>query len=178
MTYIFRYISPLGGITIAHNGTGLTGLWFDGQKYYGSTLDVPLDQCEDLTGNPDSLFLATAKWLDVYFEGIEPDFTPPLSLDSSYATDFRREVWDILLQTPYGHTITYGEIAKRIASKRGIATLSAQAVGGAVGHNPVSIIIPCHRVIGQNGSLTGYAGGLDRKIGLLAMEKADISKHI
>lgn len=178
MTYIFRYSSPLGGITIAHDETGLTGLWFDGQKYFGSTLDAPLDQCRDLTENPDRLFLTAVKWLDEYFEGSEPDFLPPLSLDSSYATDFRREVWDILRRIPYGSTVTYGDIAKLIASNRGTDSLSAQAVGGAVGHNPISIIIPCHRVLGCNGSLTGYAGGLERKIGLLTLEKADLSKSI
>lgn len=177
MTYIYRYNSPFGGITIAHNGTGLIGLWFDGQKYFGSTLDKPLRDCVDITGQPDEISMAAIKWLDEYFEGRDPGFLPPLALDESkYATGFRRDVWDILLRIPYGETITYGDIAREIAVARGTDKVSAQAVGGAVGHNPISIIVPCHRVVAQNGSLTGYAGGVNKKAGLLKLEKADMSK--
>ncbi|MGN0733289.1 MAG: methylated-DNA--[protein]-cysteine S-methyltransferase [Emergencia sp.] len=115
------------------------------------------------------VFEQTRRWLDIYFEGREPDFTPPLHL---IGTDFRKEVWDILKQIPYGQTKTYGEIAEELAARRGIRRMSAQAVGGAVGHNNISIIVPCHRVIGADGSLTGYAGGTDIKAELLRLEGA------
>ena len=162
MHYISTYSSPLGEITAASDGTGLTGLWFAGQKYFGAGLS-PLREEKDLP-----IFRETAKWLDLYFRGSIPDFTPALSLHGS---DFRLAVWDILLRIPYGEVITYGEIAKQIAAERGLKTMSGQAVGGAVGHNPISVIIPCHRVIGSNGALTGYAGGIDKKTWLLALEK-------
>ena len=113
------------------------------------------------------------KWLDVYFSGEEPNFTPPLHPNGS---TFRKAVWQILLDIPYGQTITYGEIARRIAVMKNTSHMSAQAVGGAVGHNEISIIIPCHRVIGTNGSLTGYAGGIDKKISLLKLEHTDMSR--
>lgn len=113
------------------------------------------------------------KWLDVYFSGEEPKFTPPLHPTGSV---FRQEVWKILLQIPYGQTITYGEIARRMAVMKNTSHMSAQAVGGAVGHNKISIIIPCHRVVGTNGSLTGYAGGIDKKILLLKLERTDMSR--
>lgn len=112
----------------------------------------------------------TKRWLDIYFTGREPDFMPPLA---PVGSEFRRAVWDILLQIPYGRTTTYGEISRQLAEKRGIARMSAQAVGGAVGHNEISIIIPCHRVVGTNGSLTGYAGGVDKKLRLLELEGTD-----
>ena len=117
--------------------------------------------------------LETIQWLDVYFAGKEPDFTPSLHLIGS---DFRQAVWNILLSIPYGRTMTYGQIAKQLAKNTGIDKMSAQAVGGAVGHNPISIIVPCHRVVGTNGSLTGYAGGLDKKIALLKLEKTDTER--
>ena len=113
------------------------------------------------------------RWLDIYFSGQKPDFLPKLHL---IGTDFQREVWDILLEIPYGQTVTYGEIARKIADKRGLKTMSAQAVGGAVGHNRVSVIVPCHRVIGSDGSLTGYAGGIERKIKLLEIENGSCLK--
>lgn len=166
MTYIYHYHSPLGDITISSNGSEITGLWFDGQKYFGSTL--PRDYEEKAL----PIFAETEKWLTVYFSGKAPDFTPPLKTET---TPFRKAVWEILLTIPFGQTITYGEIAGLIAKQRGLAAMSAQAVGGAVGHNPISLIIPCHRVVGTNGSLTGYAGGKERKEWLLAMEKADKS---
>lgn len=161
-TYINTYNSPMGGITIASNGEALTGLWFDGQKYFGDTL------LKDYEEKELPIFDETKRWIDIYFQGKEPDFTPPIFLD---ATPFRKAVWDILLTIPYGYTMTYGEIADRIAKQNGIAKMSAQAVGGAVGHNPISLIVPCHRVVGTNGSLTGYAGGIDKKEKLLALEQ-------
>lgn len=166
MMYIYHYSSPLGGITLSSNGAELTGLWFDGQKYFGDTLEK-----EYLERNLP-IFEETIRWLDIYFNSKSPDFTPPLSMKT---TAFRKAVWEIMLTIPYGKTMTYGEIAEKIALQKGIARMSAQAVGGAVGHNSISLIIPCHRVVGTNGSLTGYAGGIDKKIRLLAMEKADMT---
>ena len=165
MIYTGHYQSPLGGITIAGNENALTGLWFDGQKYFGDTLP------ENCARGEAPVFEEARRWLDIYFEGIEPDFTPPLHFE---ATPFRKAVWEILLTIPFGKTMTYGDIAVKMAEKLGRCSMSAQAVGGAVGHNPISIIVPCHRVVGTGGSLTGYAGGIDRKIGLLTLEKADM----
>lgn len=164
MIYTCKYISPLGGISMASDGASLTGLWLDGQKYFSQTLPQNYETYEqkDLL-----IFADTKRWLDIYFAGKKPDFTPALHLEGS---PFRMAVWEILLQIPYGQTITYGEIAKKIAQKRGLPSMSAQAVGGAVGHNPISIIVPCHRVVGTGGSLTGYAGGVDKKIKLLKLE--------
>lgn len=167
MEYTHHYHSPLGGITLASDGNALTGLWFDGQKYFLDTLFQKHEE-KDLP-----VFEQTDHWLDLYFDGKAPGFTPPLK---PKGTAFRKAVWDILLTIPYGQTLTYGEIAGKIAKQRGLVQMSAQAVGGAVGHNPISIIIPCHRVVGTNGSLTGYAGGIERKIQLLTLEKADLSK--
>lgn len=163
MRYTSQYHSPIGEILLAADDTGLTGLWFAGQKYFARGLDSGHETRE-------TAVLADAKrWLDIYFSGREPDFTPPLH---AAGTAFQNEVWAILRAIPYGQTVTYGEIAARIAARRGLAHMSAQAVGGAVGHNAVSIIVPCHRVVGSDGSLTGYAGGLDRKIALLRLERA------
>ena len=162
MIYAYHYSSPLGSITLASNGDSLTGLWFNGQKH------SPHNLTSESTEAELPIFKQTVKWLDIYFSGKEPNFTPPISL---HTTPFRRAVYDILLTIPYGHTMTYGEIANNIATQKGIERISAQAVGGAVGHNPIAIIIPCHRVIGADGSLTGYAGGLDRKIRLLEYRK-------
>ena len=161
MDYTHHYISPLGGITMASDGEYLTGLWFDGQKYFADTLSVQREE-KDL-----DVFRRTDNWLDIYFSGKEPNFTPPLRMKG---TEFRQEVWQILLTIPFGKTMTYGAIAKILADRRGIKSMSAQAVGGAVGHNPISLIVPCHRVIGTNGALTGYAGGLEKKAWLLDME--------
>lgn len=166
MTYIYRYHSPLGGITVLSNGIEITGLRFDGQKYFGDTLPENYEE-KDLP-----VFEKTKKWLDIYFSGKAPDFIPPLKMET---TSFRKAVWKIMLTIPFGQTMTYGEIADKIAKKKGISKMSAQAVGGAVGHNSISLIIPCHRVVGTNGSLTGYAGGIDKKVQLLTIEKADMS---
>ena len=152
---------------LAADETGLRGLWFDGQKYFARSL--PAEHIEQ-----DTPALTEAKrWLDIYFAGKEPDFTPPLHPAGSA---FRQSVWEILLKIPYGQTITYGDIARQLAAKRGLANMSAQAVGGAVEHNEISVIIPCHRVVGANGSLTGYAGGIDKKIKLLKLERADMAQ--
>lgn len=167
MTSTYSYHSPLGVITLASNGEALTGLWFDGQKYFGDTLPRQHRQANL------PIFDETAKWLDIYFSGKQPDFTPKLFFDTSR---FRQTVWEILLTIPYGKTMTYGEIAHKIAAQKGLKTMSAQAVGGAVGHNSISIIVPCHRVVGANGSLTGYAGGIKRKIKLLELEQTDMSR--
>ena len=159
--YTHHYTSPLGGITLASDGEALTGLWFDGQAHFAESLGTERKE-KDL-----AVFSLTERWLDTYFSGRAPDFTPPLSLRT---TAFRRLVWEILLTIPYGGTMSYGQIAEEAARRMGRPRMSAQAVGGAVGHNPISLIIPCHRVVGTDGSLTGYAGGIDRKARLLAME--------
>ncbi len=152
---------------LAADGTGLRGLWFDGQKYFARDLSA-----ERIEQNTPALTEAK-RWLDIYFAGKEPDFLPPLHPAGSA---FRQSVLEILLKIPYGQTITYGDIARQLAARRGLANMSAQAVGGAVGHNEISVIIPCHRVVGANGSLTGYAGGIDKKIKLLELERADMTQ--
>ena len=167
MEYIHHYTSPLGGIMEASDGEKLIGLWFDGQKYFADALDVEHEE------KTLPVFEQTDRWLDIYFSGKEPDFTPPLYMKTS---EFRKAVWEVMLTIPYGKTMTYGEIADRIAKQKGIARMSAQAVGGAVGHNSISLIIPCHRVVGTSGSLTGYAGGIDKKVKLLQLEEADMTK--
>ena len=166
MTFIQHYDSPLGGILLAADEIGLTGLWFDGQKYFARVL--PAECVEQNT----PVLSEAKRWLDIYFAGSQPDFCPPLHPTGSL---FRQSVWEMLLQIPYGQTTTYGEIARQLAKKRGLARVSAQAVGGAVGHNVISVIIPCHRVVGTNGSLTGYAGGMDRKVKLLELEHTDMT---
>ncbi len=167
MEYAHHYRSPLGGLTMASDGEALIGLWFDGQKVFPSARDRELR-----VEKPLPVFDLADRWLDVYFSGRAPDFTPPLS---PAATPFRKTVWELLLTVPYGRTTTYGAIAARIAKRYGLARMSAQAVGGAVGRNPISLIIPCHRVIGADGSLTGYAAGVGLKAKLLALERADPS---
>ncbi len=162
MKYVNYYQSPLGNILLAADAIGLTGLWFEGQKHHARGLN------NNYESKNMPVFEKTKHWLNIYFSGIAPDFTPPLHL---VGTDFQKDVWEILLKIPYGHTTTYSGIAKEISAKREMKNMSAQAVGGAVGHNPISIIVPCHRVIGSNGNLTGYAGGIDRKTALLEIEK-------
>lgn len=185
--YTCHYESPLGGITMASDGEALTGLWFDGQKYFADTL-ASYHEEKNLP-----VFAQTKKWLDLYFRGKNPDFTPPLRLKGS---EFRRKVWDILLAIPYGETMTYGEIARKLVEETvgdisavgdGATTtrkevgakqhVCAQAVGGAVGHNPISLIVPCHRVVGADGSMTGYAGGIDKKVKLLELEQGAGSRQ-
>lgn len=164
MTYTYHYQSPLGGITLSSNKTELTELCFDDRKYFENTLS------EEYEEKNLPIFEQTVHWLDIYFSGKAPDFTPPLCIQT---TPFRKAVWEIMLTIPFGKTMTYGEIADMLAKQRGLIKMSAQAVGGAVGHNSIPIIIPCHRVIGADGRLTGYSGGLDRKIKLLTLEKSD-----
>ena len=162
--YTSIYPSRLGDILLAADEIGLTGLWFFGQSYFADTL--PAEQIAQETP-----ILAQAKeWLDEYFSGKEPDFTPTLH---PIGSPFRQAVWKLLLQIPYGQTTTYGEIARQLEKLQNRPHMSAQAVGGAVGHNGISIIIPCHRVVGTKGSLTGYAGGLDKKMALLELEHAN-----
>ena len=166
MHYISHYQSPIGAILLAADHIGLTGLWFEGQKYFACSLDKEYEEKEI------PLFKLVKSWLHTYFSGKNPDFYVPLHIEG---TDFQKEVWEILSAIPYGQTITYGEIAKGLAQKRGLPHMSAQAVGSAVGHNKISIMIPCHRVVGSDGSLTGYAGGIDKKQSLLALEGVDIT---
>lgn len=167
MDYMCKYKSKIGNIIIVSDGENLTGLWFEGQKYFLNLFD----ECEENL----EIFEKTKKWLDIYFSGNEPDFSIPVLF---VGTEFRVKIWNILKEIPYGKVITYGDIAKKIAEEKGIKKMSAQAVGTAVGHNPISIIVPCHRVIGNNNNLTGYAGGLERKKKLLELEGWDISKMI
>ena len=163
MQYTTTYQSPLGEILLAADEIGLTGLWFDGEKYYAWNLDENHEEKEV------PVFQEAKRWLDIYFSGREPDFMPPMHM---LGTAFQKEVWEILRTIPYGETTTYGGIAAKIAKKRGLTRMSAQAVGNAVGRNELSILIPCHRVVGTNGSLTGYAGGIDKKADLLKLEGA------
>ena len=154
-----NYDSPIGLLTLVSDGEAIIGLWIEGQKYFAAGIPTNLPVCDDLP-----VFLQARDWLDRYFAGERPAVCElPLAPQGSA---FRQSVWTILCQVPYGHTVTYGEIAKRLGCK------SAQAVGGAVGHNPISIIIPCHRVLGADRGLTGYAGGTDKKIWLLRHEGA------
>ncbi len=178
--YTEQYASPLGKITLACDGKAITGLWFDGQKYFGATLPaegvstaVASSGYSLLASNVHSVLEDAHRWLDLYFSGKKPDFLPPLRYGS---TPFRKAVYDILLTIPYGETMTYGQIATLIAAQQGPEKMSAQAVGGAVGRNPIALMIPCHRVVGVGGNLTGYAGGLDRKLKLLELEKVDTSQ--
>lgn len=162
MQYISYYQSSLGGMLLVADDIGLTGAWFEGQKYFALCLDKQYEEKEI------PLFERAKRWLDIYFSGNEPDFNVPLHF---MGTEFQKEVWKILCTIPYGKTTTYGAIAKQLAARKGLEHMSAQAVGGAVGHNRISIIVPCHRVVGADGSLTGYAGGLDKKVKLLNLEK-------
>lgn len=161
MQYGSHYRSSLGGILLLADDIGLTGLWFENEKNFKAAYEE----------KETAAITAAGKWLDSYFSGQEPDFEPPLHL---VGTDFQLEVWEILRTIPYGQTTTYGQIAKQIADRHGLPKMSAQAVGGAVGRNKISIIVPCHRVIGADGSLTGYAGGLEKKVELLRLERVPI----
>lgn len=174
--HFIKYESPLGNLIIESNGEELTGLSFaeggscsgDGR---GSSSPKEERACIE---EKDAVLRETCDWLDSYFNGEIPGFMPPIHFEG---TEFQKDVWNILLEIPYGETMSYAYIAKRMAEKRGIKRMSAQAVGGAVGRNNIAIIVPCHRVIGSDGSLTGYAGGLEKKIRLLTLEKAEFREQ-
>ena len=167
MTFTQHYTSPLGIMLLSADETGLTGVWFEGAKYYAANLLAEHMEREN------AVLRKTKEWLDIYFSGKEPGFLPPLH---PVGTVFQKNVWELLLEIPYGQTSTYGAIAKQLAQKLGVNNMSPQAVGGAVGHNPISLLIPCHRVVGADGNLTGYAGGMERKQQLLELEQSDVSR--
>lgn len=162
---VVTYRSPIGKIILAGREEYLAGLWFEGQKYFG---DILKGEVFSEGKTPTPVLKAAMDWLDQYFAGQRPN-SGKLPIEPS-GSDFRKEVWKILCEIPYGETTTYGKIAEQMAQKMSRKSMSPQAVGGAVGHNPISIIIPCHRVLGADGSLTGYAGGTDRKLWLLKHE--------
>lgn len=162
MKYTFTYASPLGKILLASDGEKLTGLWFEGQKHFAAGLSETAEEKEL------PVFEKTVKWLDIYFCGKNPGFMPEFYTGG---TPFQQRVTAELINIPYGETVTYGETARRISEKNGGARVSPRAVGNAVGRNRISVIVPCHRVVGKNGSLTGYAGGTERKKALLVLEK-------
>ena len=162
MTFTQYYTSPLGTLLLSADEIGLTGVWFEGAKYYAANLSAEHMERET------PVLRETKEWLDIYFTGKDPGFLPPLHPAGSA---FQKSVWELLLKIPYGQTETYGSIARQLARKLGVNRMSSQAVGGAVGHNPISLLIPCHRVVGADGSLTGYAGGIGRKVKLLELEQ-------
>ena len=167
MLYFTEYLSSLGKLTIASDGKNLIGLWIEGQKYFFASLSGKPERKDDL-----EIFRMAKKWLDRYFAGEKPlPYELPLAPCGS---PFRQAIWKYLCEIPYGEVVTYGALAEKAAALFGRKSMSAQAVGGAVGHNPISVIIPCHRVIGANGNLTGYAGGIERKIRLLKLEGVDM----
>ena len=163
---VYHYLSPLGGMTLTGEGNALSGVWFDGQKYFG---EAGAANCftKRFSDEEEPLPEAVAAWLNRYFKGMNPGEIPKVVFPE--VSPFRRQVWALLRRIPYGKLVTYGDISREIERKTG-RRVSAQAVGGAVGHNPISVIVPCHRVIGSDGSLTGYAGGLTKKMALLRLE--------
>ena len=168
MIYTAHYKSPIGNILLASKNNKLIGLWIAGQKYYLSNIK------EEIKEEDREILVKTKEWLDRYFKGEKPsidelDFNP-------IGSDFRKSVWKILCEIPYGEVVTYKSIADIIAKQKHLKKMSCQAIGNAVGHNPISIIIPCHRVVGTNGSLTGYAAGIDKKVYLLKHEKVNMEK--
>lgn len=168
MNYSTHYLTPIGEYLIVSDGENITGMWMVGQKYFAHNIKENIVEKSDLP-----IFAVTKNWLDRYFAGEKPAiFELPFAPKGS---EFQQNVWNMLCEIPYGEVTTYGKIAQEIATLKGKKRMSAQAVGGAVGHNPISIIIPCHRVIGSDGSLTGYAGGIDVKLKLLEHEGIDIS---
>ena len=168
MIYTTHYKSPVGDILLASKNNKLIGLWIEGQKYYLSNLK------DEIKEEEKEILIKTKDWLDRYFKGEEPSIN---ELDlNPLGSNFRKSVWKILREIPYGEVSTYKSIADTIAKQKGLKKMSSQAVGGAVSHNPISIIIPCHRVVGSNGSLTGYAGGIDKKVYLLKHEKVNMEK--
>ena len=177
MACVYSYGSPLGEILIESDGDFLTGLFFkdspDSKKHkiFESDYDQNVKNARD---SGISAVAEACRWLDIYFSGRNPDFTPKFKIEN--LTPFRKLVVAEMMKIPFGKTLTYGEIAKKIAAEKGIKKMSAQAVGGAVGWNPICIIVPCHRVVGSNGSLTGYGGGIKNKIALLKIEGIDVGK--
>jgi methylated-DNA-[protein]-cysteine S-methyltransferase len=171
MYYTTDYSSPIGMLKLAADGKSLVGIWLEGQKYYFHNLKGETRQDHHLP-----ILAGTKSWLDRYFAGKKPALTE-LSL-APMGGEFRQGVWELLCQIPYGKVITYGDLAKIIAHKMNKKAMSAQAVGGAVGHNPIAIIIPCHRVVGARGNLTGYAGGVKKKLWLLAHEGLDTNNFV
>lgn len=167
MPYMRYERSPVGALLLTADDVGLSGIWYEGQKGWRICREPEWEERET------PVLKQAAAWLDIYFSGREPNFFVPLHLEG---TDFQKEVWQLLTRIPYGTTVTYGQIAEQLAKKRGLRRMSAQAVGGAVGRNPVSIMVPCHRVVGSNGSLTGYAGGIEKKVLLLSLEQVDMKK--
>lgn len=167
MYFKTTYDSPVGVLTMASDGEALVGLWIEGQKHFLNSISEEMEEKGAL-----SVFGTVREWLDQYFAGKKPDISRLLL--RPMGSEFRQNVWKLLCEIPYGQLTTYGEIAKKMAVQMNKKTMSPQAVGGAVGHNPISIIIPCHRVVGSDGSLTGYAGGIEKKIKLLQLEKADM----
>ena len=167
MEYIYNIDSPLGVLTVSSDGVNITGLWIERSRYFGSTIK-PGAEIKSLP-----VFKQAEKWLDIYFSGSEPNIKLPLA---PVGTQFRQKVWQLLMNIPYGTVTTYGAIAKQISEGKKDYRMAAQAIGGAVGHNPISIIIPCHRVVGSNGSLTGYGGGINKKVQLLQLEKVNMDK--
>ena len=177
MNYIFEYASPLGKIFIESDGDFLTGLWFEysfDEKKYEENSDCEIKKVSAVSSDLPSVISETCRWLDIYFSGREPGFTPEFKIEN--LTPFRKLVVDEMLKIPFGATTTYGDIAKNIAAKKGLGKMSAQAVGGAVGWNPLCIVVPCHRVLGTDGKLTGYGGGIRNKIALLKIEGIDAEK--
>ena len=169
MVYTSHYDSPIGTLLLAERDGKLVGLWMEGQKYFLGSLR---EETQERESSP--VLRQAGLWLDRYFAGKRPAISElPLT---PIGSEFRKEVWQVLCEIPYGETTTYGEISQKIAARRRLERMSAQAVGGAVGHNPISIIVPCHRVVGSNGSLTGYAGGLQKKIKLLTHEGVDMGR--
>ncbi|MDR1493274.1 MAG: methylated-DNA--[protein]-cysteine S-methyltransferase [Planctomycetaceae bacterium] len=167
--YVYKMKSPVGTLTISSDGQNISGLWMEGQKYFAKTLG------KDFLEQNLPVFEQVRQWLDIYFSDKEPDFTPPLNPKGSL---FQKLIWNDLCKIPYGQTTTYGELEKQFGLKsQGKQHTSARAIGNAVGHNPISIIIPCHRVLGKNGGITGYAGGIDKKIKLLQSEGVNIEKY-
>ena len=166
--YIETFPSPIGDLTIASDGEHLTGLWLAEQKYFMANVD----KTEERSDLP--VFHEAREWLDTYFKGEDPGAIPAVK---PQGTAFRERIWEFLTEIPYGELTTYGELARKIAAEKGVEKMSARAVGGAVGHNPISIIVPCHRVIGSNGSLTGFGGGIARKIQLLELEGIDVGRY-
>lgn len=168
MYYSMQYQSPIGGMLLVSDGDGIVGLWNEGQKYYGATI-----KGEPVASDHQPVLIAAKIWLDRYFAGEQPQISELRLTPAGSA--FRQEVWKLLCEIPYGSCTTYGELARQVAVRMNKESMSGQAVGGAVGHNPISVIIPCHRVVGTDGSLTGYAGGLTKKIKLLEHEGVDMS---